>query len=69
MWRRPIARPTATLLDVEHAAHEALPVPAVQDTVVDFFKGEDVSGRVLTSAPPVFPTVEEALLPPAGRGR
>jgi pimeloyl-ACP methyl ester carboxylesterase len=61
--------PNATLLDVENAAHEALPVPAVQDVVVDFLRGEDVGGRSLTSAVPVFPTVDEALLPPAGRGR
>src|SRR5215207_4936661 len=35
----------AVLLDVENAAHEALPVPAVQDAVVDFLRGADVRGR------------------------
>ena len=33
---------------------------AVQDTVVDFFRGADVGGRHVTSGPITFLTVEEA---------
>jgi pimeloyl-ACP methyl ester carboxylesterase len=51
----------AVVLEVENAAHEALPVPAVQDVVVDFLRGEDVRGRRLVAATPHFVTVAEAL--------
>jgi pimeloyl-ACP methyl ester carboxylesterase len=59
----------AVLLDVENAAHEALPVPTVQDVVVAFFRGADIRGRRITTAPPHFATVEEASAPPPQRGR
>ena len=60
---RDVARglPNALLLDVENAAHEALPVPAVQDVVVDFLRGIDVRGRRPADTPPHFPPVEKAL--------
>jgi hypothetical protein len=57
------ALPNAVLLEVENAPHEALPAPAVQEVIVDFLKGIDVGGRTLRAAPPLFPTVEEALRP------
>jgi hypothetical protein len=51
----------AIVLEVEHAAHEALPVPAVQDVVVEFLSGADVHGRRIAAARPRFPTVAQAL--------
>ena len=48
-------------IEVEHAAHEALPVPAVQDAVVDFFRGVDVRERRLSAPRPRFVTITEAL--------
>jgi pimeloyl-ACP methyl ester carboxylesterase len=50
----------AVSLEVENAAHEALPVPAVQDVVVDWFRGADVRGRRIAASPPKFASVEEA---------
>ena len=47
-------------LVVENAAHETLPIAAVQDTVVDFFRGAEVGGRHVTAGPIAFLTVEEA---------
>jgi pimeloyl-ACP methyl ester carboxylesterase len=67
---RDVARgfPNAVVLEVENAAHEALPVPAVQDVVVDFLRGADVRGRRVVAAVPHFASVAEALqLPPRGR--
>jgi pimeloyl-ACP methyl ester carboxylesterase len=51
----------AVLLEVENTAHEALPVPAVQDVVVDFLRGVDVCGRRIAATLPHFPTVAEVL--------
>jgi hypothetical protein len=59
----------AVVLEVENAAHEALPVPAVQDVLVEFLKGSDVRGRRLAAAPPHFASIAEALQPPPQRGR
>jgi pimeloyl-ACP methyl ester carboxylesterase len=59
----------AVMLDVENAAHEVLPVPAVQDIVVDFLGGEDVRGRRITTSLPHFATVAEALQASPQRGR
>ena len=50
----------AVSLEVENAAHEAFPVPAVQDVVLDWFRGADVRGRRLAASPPRFASVEEA---------
>jgi pimeloyl-ACP methyl ester carboxylesterase len=68
---RAVARdlPNAVLVEVANAAHEALPVPEVQDLVVDFFRGEDVRGRRVVAAPPTFPSVEEALRAAPARRR
>jgi pimeloyl-ACP methyl ester carboxylesterase len=55
--------PGAVLLDVENAAHEALPETAVQNVVVDFFRGVDVRGRTLVADPPRFMSIEEAAKP------
>jgi hypothetical protein len=49
------------LIEIENAVHEALPVPAVQDAVVDFFRGMDVRGRRLAATRPRFATIVEAL--------
>ena len=53
-------------LVVENAGHETLPLAAVQDTVVDFFRGADVGGRRLTSGAINFLTVEDAANLPCG---
>ena len=53
----------AVLLDIEDAAHEALPAPDVQDVVADFLAGIDVRGRRLAAAPPHFFRVAESLRP------
>jgi hypothetical protein len=45
---------------VENGFHETLPAPEVQDIVGDFFKGQDVSGRRITFARPVFLNLEQA---------
>lgn len=52
--------PNAVSLEVENAVHEALPVPAVQDVVVEWFRGVDVRGRRLAVPPPRFATIEAA---------
>ena len=59
----------AVVLDVENAAHEALPVPAVQDLLMDFLRGADVRGRSLTASLPRFATIAEALEVPPQRTR
>jgi hypothetical protein len=41
----------AVVLDVENAAHDALPIPTVQDAVLDFLRGADVRGRLATTPP------------------
>ncbi len=59
----------AVSLEVENAPHEALPVPAVQDVVVDWFRGADVRGRRLGAPPPRFASVETAAVQAPQRGR
>jgi pimeloyl-ACP methyl ester carboxylesterase len=51
----------AVLLDVENAQHEALPVPDVQDIVVDFLHGVDVTKRRAATSIPHFLPIEDAL--------
>jgi pimeloyl-ACP methyl ester carboxylesterase len=53
-------------LVVENGGHETLPIAAVQEAVVDFFKGADVGGRRLTAGPITFLAVEEAASQPCG---
>lgn len=59
----------AVSLEVENAAHEALPVTAVQNVVVDFFRGADVHGGHIVAPPPRFATIEVAAAPLPPRGR
>lgn len=60
---------SAVVLEVENAAHEALPVPAVQDVVMDFLRGADVHGRRINASLPHFATIAEALQVPPQRAR
>jgi len=53
-------------LVVENARHETLPLAAVQDAIVDFFEGKDVSGRRLAAEPMAFLSVEDAANQPCG---
>jgi len=52
--------PNSVHIIVENGFHETLPASEVQDIVVDFFKGQDVSGRRVTFARPVFLNLEQA---------
>ena len=45
---------------VENGFHETLPARAVQDVVVDFLKGQDVSARRVTLERPMFLSMEQA---------
>jgi pimeloyl-ACP methyl ester carboxylesterase len=57
-----------TLLEVGNVAHEALPVGAVQDVVVEFLRGADVRNRRIAGSRPHYLTITEALSPPPRRG-
>jgi pimeloyl-ACP methyl ester carboxylesterase len=59
--------PNSTHLIVENGGHETLPSAEVQTVIVDFFRGENVSGRAITFAPPDFLSVEEAKAQAASR--
>lgn len=61
--------PNAVSLEIPNALHEALPVPAVQSLVVDWFRGTDIRDRRLTAPPPRFVSVEEAAALPSQRER
>jgi pimeloyl-ACP methyl ester carboxylesterase len=52
--------PNSVHIIVENGFHETLPASEVQDIVVDFFKGQDVGGRRVTFARPVFLNLEQA---------
>lgn len=52
--------PNSAHITVENGFHETLPARDVQDIVVDFFEGKDVSGRSVRFDPPAFLTVEQA---------
>jgi pimeloyl-ACP methyl ester carboxylesterase len=52
--------PNSVHIIVENGFHETLPAREVQDIVVDFFKGQDVSARRVTFARPVFVNLEQA---------
>ena len=58
----------STLLEIGNVAHEALPVAAVQDVVVEFLRGADVRNRQIAGARPHYLTVTEAISPPPRRG-
>lgn len=51
----------AVSLEVDNAAHEALPVPAVQDVVVDWFRGTSIRERRITAPVPHFTSLDEAV--------
>lgn len=57
----------AVLLNVENAAHEMLPIPVVQDAIIDWFRGADVNGRQITAIRPRFASIEAASAPPPPR--
>jgi hypothetical protein len=61
--------PNAIVLEIENAAHEALPVPDVQEVVVRFLSGADVRGRRLRAPTPRFASIEEASRPASQRRR
>jgi pimeloyl-ACP methyl ester carboxylesterase len=60
--------PHSVHLLVENGGHETLPADAVQQAVVDFFLGRDVSGRRLVVPAPTFATLDEARRPPRRPG-
>ncbi|HEX6315991.1 MAG TPA: alpha/beta fold hydrolase [Gemmatimonadaceae bacterium] len=59
----------AVLLNVENGAHEMLPIPVVQDAIVDWFRGADVNGRQIAAVRPRFASIEAASAPLPQRGR
>lgn len=58
---------SSTLLEVGNVAHEALPVAAVQEVVVEFLRGGDVRNRQIAGSRPHYLTITEALSPPVRR--
>ncbi len=52
--------PNSTHIIVEYGFHETLPARQVQDVVVDFFSGLDVSGRRIVFERPQFLSSEQA---------
>lgn len=51
--------PRSAHIVIDYAGHETLPIDEVQMVVVDFLKGQDVSGRRIPSSPPRFRSPEE----------
>ena len=62
----PVVRLVVSMPAHSSAGHEAPPVPAVEDVVVDFLAGKDVRGRHVADERPHFFTVEEVLRAPEG---
>ncbi|HEY0672457.1 MAG TPA: alpha/beta fold hydrolase, partial [Longimicrobiales bacterium] len=56
-------------LEVANAAHELLPLSAVQDVVIDWFRETDVSGRRVVAPLPRFSSIENAAIPIPQRTR
>ena len=52
---------------VEYGGHELLPLDTVQALAVEFFRSGRVGTDRITTTPPRFPSVAEALLPPRRR--
>jgi pimeloyl-ACP methyl ester carboxylesterase len=52
-----------TILTIENGRHELLPVPAVREAVVAFFRGQDVRDRVILVDAPRFLSIEDARKP------
>ena len=59
---------SSTLLEAGNVAHEALPVAAVQDVILEFLRGADVRSRQVAGPRPHYLTIREALSPPPRRG-
>ncbi len=59
--------PNGVHLIVENAGHESLPAAEIQDVIVDFFKGQDVSRRTVSLPRPRFISVEKAKSSPPSR--
>ena len=60
----------ATLVDIIHAVHEALPSELVQTAVIQFLRDQSVSERTIVLPPPRFPTPAQVLqAPPPRRGQ
>lgn len=59
--------PNSVHLIVENAGHESLPAAEIQNVIVDFFKGQDVSRRTISFPRPRFVSVEEAKSPTPSR--
>ncbi|HWL39878.1 MAG TPA: alpha/beta fold hydrolase [Gemmatimonadaceae bacterium] len=57
----------ATVLEIENAGHEALPIPEVQDVIVRFLSGGDVRGGRPKAPKPRFASVADASRPAAQR--
>lgn len=57
--------PNSTHLIVENGGHETLPSSEVQTIIVDFLKGHQVRGRIVSFERPRFLSVEEAKAQPA----
>jgi hypothetical protein len=58
--------PRSTHIVVENGFHETLPAWDVQTVVVDFFKGQDVTDRLVVFETPHFLAVDDAK---HGKGR
>jgi pimeloyl-ACP methyl ester carboxylesterase len=52
--------PNSAHLLVDNGFHETLPIPEVQQLVVDFVAGRDVPTQRLVVKPPEFPSIEQA---------
>jgi pimeloyl-ACP methyl ester carboxylesterase len=59
--------PNSVHLVVENGGHETLPDSEVQTVIVDFFKGQNVKGRVVSFERPRFLSIEEAKSPKTNR--
>jgi pimeloyl-ACP methyl ester carboxylesterase len=55
--------PNGVHLIVENAAHESLPAAEIQNLILDFFKGHDISRRKISLPRPRFISVAEAKSP------
>jgi pimeloyl-ACP methyl ester carboxylesterase len=57
--------PNSAHLLVDNGLHETLPIPEVQQLVVDFVAGRDVPTQRLVVKPPEFPSIEQAKARPS----
>jgi pimeloyl-ACP methyl ester carboxylesterase len=52
--------PNSAHLVVENGFHETLPIPEVQQMIVEFLAGRDVPTQRLLATPPAFPSIAQA---------